>query len=320
MLNVDVYVWLILISLALSIFTIFISRGKDNNYTELIAIPVLSLIGFLFGDEDNFSIRIQVSAILLIAYVFFYFLLHGISYAISKLKGASRTAAPVGSHPTNPISITLPLDSPHIIDNRFVEDIPANVDSLIHMSEKMQLVTKTFIQRFCSCSDDDARGVELRAYFLALCYHIASLFDNSTRVHVRILKSGGYQKYVATCEGAAGQEYKNNMKVMSLDNKMIHESFVHRCSLIKILNLPLHEEGSNHKWKNYLMFSLPQVTHENKPVFSIGISVTRKRNDLFYFLNYCEIESIIGHHIENILNDENCHLIEFVERFYFSSS
>ncbi|MBQ7097489.1 MAG: hypothetical protein IJN96_05365 [Clostridia bacterium] len=133
-----------------------------------------------------------------------------------------------------------------------------------------------------------------------------------------MLKDGVYQKYVATCDGAHGHEYNDSMKVMSYENKMINESFNHKCSLIKTANPTLHEDGNNRKWKIYLMFSLPQIVHDDKPVFSIGISITKKRNDLFYFLNYCEIETIIGRHIKCIASVPE--IKSFIENFYFSST
>ena len=308
---------LCLISFALSILTFFISKKHNKFYTELLAIPILGLASALFSETEEHDIRIQIITILILSYVASYLLVHGIAYIYKLIKLQ-------GNNPNTDkqlqVTINLPVNNKYVVDAKFVDDLPANVDSLVHVSENLHLLTENFISSFSQKTTDSERATELRSYFLGICYHLVSLFDSSTRVHVRILKDGSYQKYVATCASVSGGEYLKNMKVMSFDNKMIRESFSQKCSIIKSLNPSLHEEGSNRKWKNYLMFALPQITHDGHPVFTFGISITKKRNDTFYFLNYCEIESIVGHFIEKIMDDNTCHLKEFIENYYFPSS
>lgn len=307
----DIKLWLLLISFFLAIFTVFISKNTKSKYTEILAIPVLFLCSFLFTDKDPINTRVEIIGILIVSYIVFYAIIAFLYWCILKLFGHANN-----TNDATDLSITLPFDYNHKIEEKFIDDFPANVDSLVHVSEEIRLLTESFINSFTQKPDDNERAIAVKSYFLGICYHLASLFDSSTRVHVRILKERAYQKYVATCNG--WNEYGEDMKIMSYDNKMINESFKNRCSLIKTINPSLHEDGNNRKWKNYLMFSLPQIIHDGKPVFSIGISVTRKRNDLFYFLNYCEIENIIGRHIQCIANIPE--IKSFIEKVYNTSA
>lgn len=315
MLDFTTVLCLCLISLVLALLSFFISLKNQNYYAEGITLAAISLGGFFFSDNDGFKIRILTIAVLLIAYGLCYGSAHLIRFIYKKTQRNSDGE----NAQEKAIIVSLPLENKYAIEKRFIEDIPANVDMLACKCENIRLLTADFKKKFADLTDDPSREKALKAYFLGICYHLASMFDSSTRVHVRILQGGSYQKYLATYEGSNEEDLKS-MKIMSLDNKMISESYKHRCSLIKTLNPTLHEEGNNSKWKNYLMFAIPSVTHDNRPVFSMGISVTRKVNELFYFLNYCEIEKIIGRHIEDIVDTEKCQFKDFVERYYFSSS
>ena len=316
MLDYTTVLCLCLISLVLALLSFFISLKNQNHYAEGITIAAISFGGFFFSDNDGFQIRILIIAVLLVSYGVCYGAAHLIRFIYKKTQRDTNGENTQGKA----MVVSLPIEYKYTVEKRFIEDIPANVDMLACKCENIRLLTADFKDKFSKLTDDSSKEKALKAYFLGICYHLASMFDSSTRVHVRILQGGSYQKYLATYEGSNGKEDLKNMKIMSLDNKMINESYKHRCSLIKTLNPTLHEEGSNSKWKNYLMFAIPFITHENRPVFSMGISVTRKVNELFYFLNYCEIEKIIGRHIEDIVDTETCQFKDFVERYYFSSS
>lgn len=315
MLSLPIYLQLVAISLVVSIAAFFLGEKLQNQLgkvIELIAVPIIPCIGFFFGDDESHEIRIHVIFVLVISYIIFCGLFHLAKYLLAKIYKPSDS-----NHSNTDLLITLPIGKSFTIDSKFIDELPANVDSLTHMCEGIGQLTREFIAAFNAAASDEDKNTSLRSYFLGICNHIATLFDFNTRVHVRILGEGTYKKFVA-CE--EHHEYTRNMSAMSLNNQMIEQSFNNKCSLIKTLNPDLHEEGinKNRKWKNYLMFALPQITHDGRPVFSVGISVTRKKNDLFYFLNYCEIETIVGNYIENIV--ENCSLKEFIDRYYFASS
>lgn len=295
-------------------------RAKESgNISQLVSfwvVPIITLLAVLFGGDDGYRVRIIILAISMGGYMVFYSLFEWFGTWKEQRNNLNNK-----SSDKDTIKVTLPLKKDHIIDKRFVDDIPANVASIIHVSEEIRILTNNFVQSFSQQTIDTKRDEELRGYFLGICYHLATLFDHSTRVHVRILKGAKYQKFISTYAYQDGSFKPDlqKMKDMSYDNQMIAKSFENQCSLIKSLNPTLHESGSRNKWQNYLMFALPQITHDGKPVFSMGISVTRKINERFYFLNYCAIETIIGRYIESVLEDEKCGLSDFVERFYFSS-
>lgn len=296
-------------------------KAKESGNIPLVVsfwvVPALTFLAILFGGDDSYRVRIVILAILMAGYVVFL----GIFSWFNAWKRKQHNSSMEEATNKESIKVILPIKHNHTIDQRFVEDIPANVASIIHISEEIRILTNNFKHSFSQQSEDTKRDEELRGYFLGICYHLATLFDYSTRVHIRILNGAKYKKYISTYAYQDGSFKPDiqKMKDMSYDNQMIAKSFENQCSLIKSLNPSLHESGSRNKWQNYLMFALPQITHDGKPVFSVGISVTRRIDERFYFLNYCSIETIIGRYIESVLEDETCGLSAFVERFYFSS-
>lgn len=320
-LNLPLLICIAIIAFVL-VWGVYCTLSKQSgNLTKTISFwvtPAVALVAILFGGNDGYRVRIVIVAVLLAAYMICFWIFN----AYNTWKHGKSNASNDVKKNDPPIEVILPINNPYTIEKRFVEDVPANVASVIHVSEEIRIHTNNFIASFSKQTDDAERDKELRAYFLGICYHLATLFDHTTRVHVRILKDGKYQKFISTYASQDGMLKPDvqSMRDMSYDNKMIAKSFEERCSLIMSLNPDLHEKGSRKEWKNYLMFALHQVKHNDKPVFSMGISVTRKINELFFFLNYCAIETIIGRYIESILEDKNCGLGDFIERFYFNST
>ncbi len=324
-LDPTLFVCLLLFSAVVAFFSVYLFDKFQNSKVALqqYGIPliplVISIITVLFSDEDSYRVRIITLSILLVMYCCFVVLFGFIwNLCICRLKSVNTK-----TNALNPIGITLPLKKEYPISKQFVDDFPANVRLIVHVNEDIRILTDAFIAQFPKLKNDEERDSALRGYFLGICYYLATMFDRETRVHVRILKDSKYQKFISTYSnsGALGGMTADTqrIKAMSFDNKMISESFRNRCSLIKELNPSLHEEGSRAKWINYLTFALPQVEHDGKPVFSMGISISRiGNNPLLYFLNYCTIEEIVGGFIERILDDPNCRLSDFIERYYFA--
>lgn len=317
--DLNVIIPLMIIVSILAVFScIIFSKSQQElvKYGGPVFAAVIALGGILFGGDDPYNLRIAIAAIGLLGYVVVYATTRFIVFLIGNIKNKTHTP-----NTESQLDIVLPIDYKYSIDKRFVEDLPANVADLIHVSEEVRILTNEFIDNFAGLTNDNARHNALKAYFLNICYHLASLFSRETRVHVRILKDSKYQKYISTYAHTSLVPDVESMKDMSLNNGMISESFTKNCSLIKLYNPTLHEEGSRNKWKNYLTFALPQITHGGKPVFTMGISVTRKINDRFVFLNYCAIETIIGRYIDSILfQQQRCGLSEFIERYYFPNN
>ena len=304
-------------SALIALFSTIMAEMKNKNLNSYI-LPVSSFGSLLFTSNESINTRAQVLALLLITYfsfLFFFTLVAKLAIFIyHRIKlGKGNNTEERGS-----LKVILPENYEFIVDQKYIDDLPANIEGLTILCDNLEEHTRGFCENFPKCQSDEDRKTHIKAYFAGICYILASLFDATTRVHVRIFDGSAYIKYFATYDHR--QEYHQTMKAMSYSNKMISKSYELKRSLIKSHNMNLHEEGSSPKWKNYLMFAIPQIVHKGKPVFSIGISIKRRRSDLFYFLNHCEIEAIIGRYIDRILDDENCHLAEAIEKLYFSSS
>ena len=317
--DLNVIIPLMIIVSILAVFScIIFSKSQQElvKYGGPVFAAVIALGGILFGGDDPYNLRIAIAAIGLLGYALCYFLTWSL---LSIINVKATKSANTGK---SRLTITLPVNNIHPIDRRFLEELPANVADLTYVCAEIKELTDKFIIEFSNLTDDGNRDRALKVYFIKICYYLAMLIGGETRAHVRILKDAKYQRYISTFANDTNQKKANSgkMKDMSLDNKMISTSFSQRCSLIKLENLSLHEDGSNKKWQNYLMFALPQITHDNKPVFTMGISITRKISERLVFLNYCAIEQIIGTYIDSILDDPKCQLAEFVERFYFHNA
>lgn len=276
----------------------FLQKKIANILT--IIIPIVAMTVSVISQP--YSLSIVLGFLFLLSFVLGFVL----------VKNKFQTKKYVTDYKTSKIAVKLPIDAKYSFDSHLIENIPSYVDSISYMCEAIRIATNEFILKFEEESIDEKRELLLQAFFTSICYTIATMFDNSTRVHVRKFNGHTYSKFVATY---SRRLYSTSMKDMSFGNLMIEESFKKRCSLIKTLNPKLHEDGSSYKFKNYLTFALPQITKDNKPIFSMGISVTDKRNELLFFLNYCRIETLIGQYIADVAKNRN--FTDFIDRFYF---
>lgn len=315
-----IHTWIIIgvILVVVSVIIRIVAAKYHKGSIELVAILLVPTINLLFSDADSIDVRSIVVGYSFGVYVVSTIICHIVEWLI-KRRIASKSVTNTDAQKQGLI-VTLPVDSPFRIDQSFVDNLPADVDSLIYMCNEIGALTTDFINNFSECATDRNREEIIRSYFLGICYHILDFFDDSVRVHVRILKKVSenkyiYDKFVATFNK---NEYNKAMQPMSEDNKMIQTSFKREQSLIASLNKELCEPGSRRKWKNFLTFALRSITYEDKPVFSIGISTARTKTDRLFFLNYCAIEAIIERYVEMMVNNTGCK--EFIINRYFPSS
>lgn len=312
--------WIIigLISLSISVILRIVAVKCQKDLVEVAAVALVPIVGFLFNDTDSIDIRAMVIAYSLGIYVIGTIICHVIVWIVKRRAHDKLLAGVVV--PQEGLTVTLPVDSPFHIDQNFIDNLPADVDSLTHMCNEIGVLTANFADTFPNLTTSQDREETIRSYFMGICYYILDLFDDSVRVHVRILKKDQennykYEKFVATFNKS---EYNRSMQPMSADNKMIQTSYRHEQSLIASLNRTLCEPGSRRKWKNFLTFALRSVTYDGKPVFSMGISTSRTKTDRLFFLNYCSIETIIEKYVELMVNTKGCK--DFIIEHYFSSS
>ncbi len=303
------------IVLILAIVGYLIARNESYPIAKsfrYIVIPILPIFALLFGENEAHDVRIHTVTVLMLSYCVLSIIVHLIGMAVTKTTDKKK-AHESGN---NAIPIQLPLEATFMMDAKFAEALQAKLASLNYEDHAISMLTQKCIRAFNDADSDDRKELVWKSYFCGICYHISNLFSFNTRVHVRILSDVHYQKYVATYEH--DKEYKGNMTNMSLENKMIQQSYENNCSLVKSLNPKFHEAGSNKKWKDYLTFTLAQFVHEDHPIFSFGISITKNKedHDTLLILNFCEIEAIISRHIDDFIESTN--IIEFVDKRYFS--
>ena len=311
------YLDLGIIVLILALISFWISRRESYNitkYFQYLIIPIVPILALFFGEKDAYQLRMHTIAVLMLSYTALTLIINGIS---ALFRNSSRRKKRESASSSNTVSIQLPLEATYSLDAKYADNLPSKMDALLYVNQTITVLTDQFISRFNAENTDDGKETVLKSFLQGLCYNLSSLFSINTRVHVRILSGVHYQKYVATIEH--DKEYRSNMTNMSLNNEMIQQSYSNTCSLVKSLNPTLHENGNNKRWKDYLTFALTQFVHEKYPVFSFGISITNNRDDkdMLIFLNYCNIESIIGRHFDYIVDQTD--MADFVQRRYFSS-
>lgn len=312
--------WVIigLISLFTAVIIRIIAEKYHKDLIEVTGVVLIPVIGFLFSDSDSIDTRAIVIAYGLGVYLLCTVICHFVAWII-KRENQNKSGTVANSSQAT-LTVMLPVEAPFRIDQNFIDNFPGDVDSLTYMCDGISALTKDFTINFPKHSTDKEREQTIRSYFLGICYHILDFFDDSVRVHVRILTKHSeeiytYEKFVATFNK---DEYNKTMKSMSADNKMIQTSFQREQSLIASLNKTLCEPGSHRKWRNFLTFALHGVVYRGKPVFSVGVSTTRVKVDRLFFLNYCSIESIIERYVEKMLNTGGCK--DFILNHYFPSS
>ncbi len=310
------YIEIGILVLLLAIAGYLVTRGEKDGIAKIfkyILIPIVPIVSLLFGENESHGLRIHTITVLTFSYSVLSVIVHKIGNAISKRSNKKKSRE--GGN--NAIPIQLPLEATYMMDAKFAEALQSKLASLSFEDHVLSELTQQFIQAFNKAESDDKKELIWKSFLCAVCYHISNLFTFNTRVHVRILSDVYYQKYVATLER---KEYKGSLTKMSLENMMIQQSYANSCSLVKSLNPELHEAGNNKKWKDYLTFTIPQFVHENHPIFSFGISVTKNREDrdTLLILNFCGIESVVRRHIDDFIEKTN--IVEFVMNRYFSTS
>ncbi len=313
--TISTWIFIGLISLVISVIIRIVAEKSNKNSVEIAAIVIIPIVGNFFSDSDPINVRSIVIAYSLFVYLVCTLICHLIVFLVKKCKSILGESVPQEG-----LTVVLPRDAPFRIDQGFIDNLPADVDSLTHMCYEVGVITSSFTEQFPTLDTDQKRAELIRSYFLGICYHLLDLFDDSVRVHVRILKKLSemdyiYEKYVATFNK---KEYQRAMKPMSANNKMILTSYQNEQSLIASLNKSLCEPGSRQTWKNFMTFALRSVTYEGKPVFSMGISTARVKTDRLFFLNYCCIETIIERYVEIMVSTKGCK--DFIIKHYFSSS
>ena len=204
------------------------------------------------------------------------------------------------------LKIKLPEKKNLVVTKEFLDLSPSYVDNFSSFINGIREETKLFLSHHNSTGTkiklDDFKAF-LYLLTIQVFEHLFSKNSRDVRVHFRYYneEKNGYDKLSAH---VGGKEYNRELTFIPYDKaNMIIKSFECKRALIKSYNLDYNYESKNNTtWTEYMTFTFYNITRNNKPCLSFGISVknsTRYRN-LFNFLNYCKFESYLQESIERI--------------------
>lgn len=217
----------------------------------------------------------------------------------------------------NGIYLSLPERQKVPVTHTFLTEFPDYTEIYANYILHIRLHTQDFCSRLENCRDKNQQKDVLDGYFYGICtYTISDIFSgngsNKIRVHFRRLdKKEEYVKLVATT--GIQVSAKDLTPIPLLKANMITQSFKNKASMIKSLNSKYHFETKNEfVWNEYLTYTFNDLSYRGYPFLAFGISVKNKEKfeTLFYFLNFCKIETILQESIDKI--GEKCDIINII--------
>ena len=204
------------------------------------------------------------------------------------------------------LRIKLPESKNLVVTKEFLDLFPSYVDVFSSFINGVREETKLFLSNYTPIGEkmniEDFKAF-LYIITIQVFEHLFSKNSRDVRVHFRYYneEKNGYDKLSSHVGGKA---YNRDLTFIPYNEaNMIIKSFECKRALIKSYNLDYNYESKNNTtWTEYMTFTFYNITRNNKPCLSFGISVknsTRYRN-LFNFLNYCKFESYLQESIERI--------------------
>ena len=197
------------------------------------------------------------------------------------------------------LRMNLPEQNNIIITQHFLETLPSYIGDFSKCINNIKVSTESFIK-------DDEKDIEyLKAYLLAVATFIAQYIfggNNDIRVHFRYYNesTSKFEKLISV-EGTNVATKK--MTPIPYEDSMIKKSFECKRCLIKSINSDYDYKSNNYtKWKDYMTFTFYNLKRNEMPYLTFGISVKNaaRYQDVFYFLNFIELEVYLNEYIENI--------------------
>lgn len=208
------------------------------------------------------------------------------------------------------LKIKLPEKKELIVTKEFLDLFPSYVENLGEFVHAINSETEIFLKGLKE-RNQNATYEDLVVFLTMISMHIIGhLFHKSAkdvRVHFRYYddKKKGFNKLISFI---ASKEYKRDMTFIPCDKaNMIMKSFECRRALIKSHNIDYDYVGKNSTtWPEYMTGAFYNITKDEKPCISFGISVKNaaKYRHLFNFLNYCKVDAYIQEVIEQF--NEQC--------------
>ena len=209
------------------------------------------------------------------------------------------------------LKIKLPEKKNLTVTKEFLDLFPSYVDGLAAFIEGIKKETALFLDNHDKVTSDDLK-VFLTLISIQILEHLFGKGSKDVRVHFRFYdeKKNGYKKLVSVI---GDKESKRDLTFIPYDKaNMIKKSFECKRALIKSHNIDYDYVGNNSTtWTEYMTGAFYNITRENKPCLSFGISVENaaKFKNQFNFLNYCKFESFLQDIVEQF---DECYDIEAI--------
>ena len=200
--------------------------------------------------------------------------------------------------------IILPENKKIALTGEYIEIIPSYIRDIFNCISAINSGTEEFLK-----SEEALNKEAIQSYLLHIATCISTkLFggnSNDVRVHFRVYdeQKNGYVKFVAVLGNSI---FTKEMTVMPYDgDTMIKKSYENKRALIKSINSPHNYQSKNYRiWKDYITYTFNDLTYENKPYLSFGISVknAERYKKWLYLINYFEFERYLQENLERVNN------------------
>ena len=177
--------------------------------------------------------------------------------------------------------LDLPVHCQYVPSVEFVKLIPFSVESYNIFVNKLNKLTNECIKQY---TDNKAKNEEsFKAFLSGMGMFIASaLFGTSkhdVRTHFRICNGQLHRKYaIVYCDSLSD----DNLSDIPVGASLIEESFNAKRAIVASLNSDAtYSTGT--KWEDYMTYAFQCVSKDEKPFFSMAISIKGK-HDYQYML------------------------------------
>lgn len=199
------------------------------------------------------------------------------------------------------LRIALPENKRITVTENFLNTLPSYIGDFSQCINEMKNNTDSFL----SCEGKIYNVEDLKAYLLSFLMSVSNyIFGNSSniRTHFRYYDEETL-KYEMFLSIVGNNISDKSMTSIPYENSMIKKSYECKRVLIKSINSDYdYQSKNNKKWKDYMTFSFYNLTRNGKPFLTFGISVKNeiRFKDIFYFLNFVELETYLCDYIESV--------------------
>ena len=197
------------------------------------------------------------------------------------------------------LKLNIPIDSQVLISEKFIKLMPSFIDDFSKFIHQIDII-KAGINLNANSSLKNVKSCLL--VFATCMSKMVFGGNNDVRVHFRYFNEENelYEELISII-GTKSTNHK--LTPIPYEDSMIKKSYETKRCLLKSVNSEYDYKSNNYtKWKDYITYAFYMCIRKNKPYLTFGISVKNEERykDIFYFLNYIEIESCLDDYIMSI--------------------